>query len=533
MILDEQRAVSAFLTDPARLGLPPGTRVAEIDTHMSRVFLAGDRVYKLKRAVKLPYADLSTPEIRLATCEKELALNAPHAPGLYHAVRRVTRTGAGGLEFDGTGPLVDAVVEMARFDEDALLDNLARQGALSDALMADLAVAIADFHDQAPPVREISGSANLAAVLDINRAGFAASAVFSRAEADRLDSAFRAALDRHRAALDRRGAAGLVRRCHGDLHLRNICLFEGRPTLFDCIDFNDQIATVDTLYDLAFLLMDLWHRGLTRQASLVANRYFDHMGEDADFALLPFFMALRAAVRAHVTATMSEDAEATAPGQAEEARAYFDMAQALLAEPEPAVLAIGGISGTGKSTVAEALAPRIGLPPGARIVESDRTRKAMFGVAAETRLPPHAYAPDVSDRVYAVLGQRARALAEAGAPVIVDAVFDRADRRRALEAALAGWPVAGFWLTARPETLRARVEARTEARAGPRAGPRTGPRAGPSDADLAVLEAQLARDPGLVTWTRIASDGPLPAVLAAILRPRDGGAPGPGQAACA
>ncbi|TIV74097.1 MAG: aminoglycoside phosphotransferase, partial [Mesorhizobium sp.] len=205
---------------------------------------------------------------------------------------------------------------------------------------------------------------------------------------------------RHAGLLDRREAAGRVRRCHGDLHLRNICVFDGEPRLFDCIEFNDQIATVDVLYDLAFLLMDLWHRGFPQFANLVMNRYLDDADDEDGFVLLPFLMAVRAAVRAHVTATQVEESSQDSTKLIAEARSYFHLAQTLLAETPPRLVAIGGLSGSGKTTVAEALAAQIGAPPGARIVESDRIRKAMHGVAAETRLPAKAYRPGVSERVY-------------------------------------------------------------------------------------------------------------------------------------
>ncbi len=502
MICEDQTATIAFLSDPATYGQDRPVR--RIETHISEIFLTRDRAFKLKRAVRLPYADFSTPRIRLAACEKELALNAPNAPGLYLGVRRITRAGRGGLEFDGAGPLVDAVVEMARFDDDALLSRMAERGELTPGMVIELARVAATCHAAAPVVHKGSGAANIAGVLDINRAGFATSTVFSEAEVAALDAACRAALARHAEMLDARESAGKVRRCHGDLHLGNICLFHGRPTPFDCIDFNDQIATVDVLYDLAFLLMDLWFRGLTELANLAANRYCDETGEDEGFALLPFLMAVRAAVRAHVTATQAEDPAADRDRLAATARRYFDLAAALL-RPRPArAVVIGGLSGTGKTTLAEALAAHVGAPPGARIVESDRTRKAMFGVSGETRLPPDAYAPGVSARVYARLGERAQALLRAGASVIVDAVFDRPDRRDAIEAAIAetGSACSAFWLVADADALRARVAAR---------------RGGPSDATVDVLETQLRRDTGPVRWTMIATDRPLDQTLRDIL----------------
>jgi aminoglycoside phosphotransferase family enzyme/predicted kinase len=503
VIVEDQAEVRAFLADPANLGRPGPVEV--IGTHISLIHMAGDRAWKLKRAVRLSYADFSTPELRLACCERELARNRLTAPDHYLAVRRITRTPAGGLTFDGAGPLVDAVVEMLRFDQGALLDALAARGALDRGLITALAVEIAAFHARAPVVPDPPGSAHVAAVLDVNEAALAETCVFPAAAVRSFNAAFRAGLDRHRVLLDARGRAGRVRLCHGDLHLRNIFLDRGRPVLFDCIEFNDAIATVDVLYDLAFLLMDLRQRGLDGFANLVLNRYLDATGDEDGLPLIPFFMALRAAVRAHVTATRIDTGGDPDGRLTAEAQAYFAMARQLLAPAPSVVVAIGGLCGSGKSTVAETLAPRIGGGAGARILSSDRLRKALFGVAPETRLPPEAYGPEVALKVYLAITARTGALASAGVTVVADAVFARPDERQAVEAAAqsAGVPFRGVWLELAPEALRARVAAR---------------RGGPSDADVAVLERQFGYDLGPMGWNRIDAEGHPETVAAAILR---------------
>ncbi|WP_415391698.1 AAA family ATPase [Paracoccus sp. SJTW-4] len=497
--MDDQADVIAFLSDPATHG---GASVDVIETHISRIFLAGDRAWKMKRAVRLPYADFSTPALRLAACGAELDLNRRTAPALYLRVRRLTRT-AEGIAFDGTGELVDAVVEMARFDQDCLFDRMAAAGQLTPALIEALARNIANFHASAP-VLHLGGADNMAWVLGINEAGFAGSRVFSATEQTALNTAFRAALDRHAPALDRRADAGMVRRCHGDLHLRNICLIDGRPLLFDCIEFNEQLAGIDVAYDLAFLLMDLWHRGLAGLANLAANRWCDATGDEDGFALLPFFMAVRAAVRAHVIATQAETAGAGRDRLAAEARGYFDLAQALLAQAPARLVALGGLSGSGKTTVAEALAPHLSPPPGARLLESDRLRKAMHGVAAETRLPAAAYAPEVSAQVYAQMAGRSTAMLAQGAPVVANGVHDREPDRAAIEQAAraAGAAFLGVWLDADPALLRQRVAAR---------------RGGVSDATLAVLESQLQRTAEITGWHRIDAGQPTARIVQQIL----------------
>lgn len=503
MMTDDQSGTITFLADPATHGLTDGVDVME--THISVIVLAGDRAYKLKKALKLPYVDFSTAAIREEACRKEVSLNGETAPGLYLGVRRITRASDGVLEFDGDGPLVDSVVEMTRFEQEQLFDRMAVADKLTPELMTATARMIAVYHSKAPVVSAGGGAENIGAVLDINDAGFATSQVFDPAAVGSLSEAFRSKLRRHAPLLDRRAVAGRVRRCHGDLHLRNICLLDGRPCLFDCIEFNAQIATVDVLYDLAFLLMDLWHRGFPDLANLVMNRYLDETDDEDGFCLLPFFMAIRAQVRAHVTATQAEEAGQDRSRLAEEAKSYFDLAHALLEDKPACLIAIGGLSGSGKTTVAERLASEIGAPPGARIIESDRVRKALHGVSAETRLPAAAYNPDVSKAVYREMARRAELILAEGGSVVADAVFDNPANRHLIEAAAtnADADFRGIWLDADPALLLQRVRNRV---------------GGPSDADLDVLAGQLARKPTDITWRHVDASMPLEEIVTAIAR---------------
>lgn len=492
MFADDQAAIIAFLTEPGTYDVASDD-IRKIETHISIIVLVGDRAFKLKRAVRLPYADFSTAERRLAACRQEVELNRRTAPMLYRAVRRITREDDGRLAFEGLGALVDAVVEMTRFDEDTLFDRMAARDALTPPLLTELARVIARFHNLAATDHTRGGFANMASVLDINDRAFAMTHLFAPKTVAAFNTACRAALDRHAPLLDARERAGKVRHCHGDLHLRNICLVAGAPTLFDCIEFDKAMATVDILYDLAFLIMDLWHRGLRRAANIVLNRYLDEQDESDGLRLVPFFMAVRAAVRAHVTATQADDAKGARGQQlAREAQAYFDLALDLLASVTPRLVAIGGLSGSGKSTIAAAIADRIGPPPGARILASDRIRKRLHGVSAETRLRSGAYRPEVSENVYGLLADGARTIAGNGHAVIADAVFDRpTDRARiAQSAADARVPFTGLWLEAPPEALLERVGAR---------------RSDASDATADVVHAQLRSDHGAVEWLRIST----------------------------
>lgn len=491
---DDQAEVIDFLVGQ---GGRTGTALPPIETHISKVVLSDALAWKLKRAVRLPYLDFSTPEKRLAACERELELNRRTAPTIYRATRHITRTTDGGLAFDGAGTLVDAVVEMNRFDEATLFDNLARQGRLTPPLLTELARAIARFHAGAAVDRSGAGLANIAGVLAVNHRSLVEADLFKAEDVSAWEAGAQEFLHSFGARLDARAQAGKIRRCHGDLHLRNICLVDGVPTLFDCIEFDDALATVDVLYDLAFLLMDLWHRDLKAGANLVLNRYLDVADESDGVRLLPFFMSLRAIIRAHVLASQAHGRPAAASAPLiEAARGYFQLAAALCKPVRPRLIAVGGLSGTGKSSLAAVLAAEIGAPPGARVLSSDRIRKHLHGVTAETRLPPDAYRPAVSASVYAQAAREAERLLDDGVAVVMEAVFDRVeDRVRVGELARrAGVAMTGLWLEAPEQVLVNRIEAR---------------RGDASDANVAVVHAQLARAPKDVTWHRLDAARPL------------------------
>lgn len=497
-----QEAVIAFLSDPASYGaLAAGAdRVERIETHGAIVFLVGRLAFKMKKAVRFGYMDFSSLEKRHAACLAELRLNRRTAPMLYRGLAAVTRAANGRLALDGGGEPIEWLVAMNRFDQEARCDRLAASGRLDDALIDALAEAVAAFHAGAERHGEAGGAAECARVIRSNAAEMErhAPALFAPAAVARLREAGLAALARQRDLIETRRQAGFVRHCHGDLHLCNICLIEGRPVLFDGIEFDDRLARIDILYDLAFLLMDLCERGLQPAANRVLNFYLVRLpwqeGEDctAALALLPLFLSMRAAVRAHVSAAM---------GLEEPARRYFAAAERFLMPPPPCLIAVGGLSGSGKTTLARALAPRRGPAPGALVLRSDELRKALFGLAPQTRLAPEAYGSEVTRRVYAAMRERARHALVAGHAVILDAVFAR-EEERAAAAALArdcGVPFAGIWLEAPPERMARRLTMR---------------QGDASDADADVLAAQLGYDLGALSWHRLDAAASAAVVLA-------------------
>jgi aminoglycoside phosphotransferase family enzyme/predicted kinase len=503
-MVDDQQDVIDFLSEPSSYA-PAIERVDIIETHVSLVFLAGDGAYKLKRAVKYPYLDFSTPEHRRRACEAELALNRRTAPSLYLEVRALVRMPDGRIGFASNGSAIDWLVVMRRFEQSSLFDALAQTGGLSLHLMNELAGHIADFHAIAERRFDYGGAAALTDIAETNHrclvtarhVGFAPECI------DEIRASSLQRLAAVGGLLDRRRAAGKVRRCHGDLHLRNICLLDRKPTLFDCLEFSDALASIDVLYDLAFLLMDLEHRGLTDFSNLVLNRYLDLTDEDDGLPAMPLFLSLRAAIRAHVTATAMDRAAHTESKleMAAEARRYLDLAARLLRPRPGCLVAVGGLSGSGKSTLAAALAREIG----ARVLRSDVIRKRLFGVAPETRLPACAYVAEVSHRVYEALREKAAAALAAGYSVILDAVSLKPEERQSFAAVAkaAAVPFTGFWLAAPVPTMERRLRAR---------------RLDASDASPEVLTQQLGQDAGPIDWVIIdAGTGP-EACLAAALR---------------
>jgi aminoglycoside phosphotransferase family enzyme/predicted kinase len=497
---DDQQEVFAFLAEPANHG---GNKVERIDTHAASVFLGGDRALKVKRAVRFPFLDYSTLEKRRQACQAELVVNTPYAPEIYRGVVPITREANRKIAIGGSGPAIEWAVEMRRFDEKRTLDHLG--GEIDEALADALGRAVAAAHAKAPAVDAQAWIAAIGTYIDEHVEAFGQHPdIFPAVDADALARASRTTYARILPLLRERGRSGFVRRIHGDLHLGNIVLIGGKPVLFDAIEFSELIASGDVFYDLAFLLMDLLERGLAKAANVVLNRYLAERRPVEDFdalAALPLFLSLRAAIRAKVTAARMERAPAAEhPAIAQAAHAYFVFALRAIAPPAPQFVAVGGLSGTGKSKLARDLAPEIEPMPGAVVVRSDVERKVLFGVSETEKLPAEAYASEITARVYAALADKARRVFVAGHSVIVDAVFAEPRERAAIAAAAksAHCALRGLFLTADLATRLRRVGTRT---------------ADASDADQNVAKAQERFDLGPLEWTPVDASGPPEATL--------------------
>ncbi len=466
-----QAEVAAFL---ARLA---GS--APIETHISAIFRGPDTVWKLKKAVALGFLDFSGLESRQHFLERELTLNAPFVPGLYRDVVAVTQ-GPGGLALGGEGPALDWVLRMAPVPEGDFLDAVADSGRMHGRLLTELADAVAAMHaaqpltpmpDPAGRMRRVAeGNARAAMAAGLPAAGVAA-----------WHGALTVALDAAAHLLEAR--AYLTRRAHGDLHLGNLLLWNGQPAPFDALEFDEELATIDPGYDLAFLLMDIDRRVSRVAANQVMNRYVARTGDAGLVGALPVFLSLRALVRAHVEAARGRDGGA-----------LLAAATAYLQPGRPIVVAVGGLMGTGKSTLARAIAPGLGAAPGALVLSSDTVRKRLFGVAPEQKLPPAAYTAEADAEVAATLLGSVRAAAAGGQAVIADATFRDPAARDGIRrsARQAGAAFLGVWLDAPLPVLEARVAAR---------------RNDASDADLAVLRRAAARAVAPPDWLLVdASD---------------------------
>lgn len=490
------------MEEPATYG-QGSQEITSIRTHAAIIFLVGDDAYKIKQPVKYPYLDFSTLEKRYEICKQELALNKPNAPAIYKGLLPITREADGHLQLNGSGTPVEWAVHMARFNDDDILDHIAKDGNFTKLIATSLAREIAGFHEMLPPNEIEDGAERMLTIIRQIETVFQATAAhLPKGLPEEFIKLACENLEQNRQPLDERARAGLIRHCHGDLHLQNIVMMDGKPTLFDALEFDPELATIDVLYDLAFLLMDLNHHNLKHHACTLFSRYILEawpLAQTHGFKIMPLFMAIRAAIRAMVAAEAAELNSEMKAAKQEEAASYLQQAIGFFTPTAPRLYAVGGLSGSGKSTLAHALSPLLEGPVGAIRLRSDVTRKLIFNLEEFAPSPDWVYTPENIQRVYDELYEKATAILKEGQSVMLDAVFSRPHERAAVRdlAAKLNLPFSALWLEATPETLKQRVRSRIE---------------DASDADEAVVTKQLKRTSAGVHceqegWVRLDANG--------------------------
>lgn len=459
----------------------PVAHVERIDTHISTVLLAGDHAYKLKKPVAFDFVDFSTLERRRQCCLDEVRLNQRTAPQIYVDVVPIAGPRAAPRIGAASEP-VEYAVRMRRFAEELLLDRLARSGRLTAAHIDRLAAAIARFHRDAEPVPGAGAPAQVGRWAEDNFR-FMRDRVQSAADRARLDalaSWSSTELRAQSARIAARSGAGFVRDCHGDLHLANIVALDGEPVLFDAIEFNPGLRHIDVVNDVAFTFMDLLDHDLPAFAWRLVGAYVEHTGDVDGLALLRFYAVYRALVRAKIALIRQQQPRVARHLRLHQHRSfehYLALAERLCA-PGPRVLVVmSGLSGSGKSTIAQWLAEALG---GIRL-RSDVERKRLFGLAPDARSDGSIYGAAATRATYERLAGLARMVIAAGLPVVVDAAFLKRDERATFRALAAELGARHRLLVceAPPDVLRARVAARAAQGSDP------------SEAGLEVLRRQF------------------------------------------
>lgn len=510
MLIDDQSKAVQALSRPEAYGLK-GKKVEVRESNISTVFLAGDKAYKLKRGVKYPYVDYSTLEKRRDACEKELLICRGTAPGLCVGVETVVLDKGGKIKIgsqatDKNAEIIDYLLVMNRFDEADLFENLAEAVRLDRFEMMDLAEKMVELHKNAEVFKHRGGAAMIRGRILENDELMRCFVpeIFDPDDIDALKADALEALEKYAPLLDERKAEGKVRWCHGDVHFHNIVMLNGKPALFDPVEFNDELTHIDILYDLAFLLMDMEIRGLRRLSSILFNHYMAYSADWEGVPALPLFLSCRAAVNAYVYAQRSSETKDKELSErlAKQAYEYLVTARRFLNPPLPVLVACGGLSGSGKSRIGRELAPFIGSPPGAVILRDDVLRKNMLGVDPDDSLGEEAYTPENEAKVFELLCTECRRVLATGQSVVADALFHDENQRKAIEALAeqAGVEFRGFWVDAPLEIRKERVASRKR---------------NPSDVKTAaVLEKQLDIDVGNITWDKVDTSGDRLATLA-------------------
>ncbi len=464
----------------------PVRDVRHLATHISDVFLTGPFAYKIKKPVDLKFLDFSTLEKRRYYCEQEVILNRRLAPDIYLGVVPITRDGET-YHVEGEGDVVEYAVKMVQFGQEGLLDAMAERGEVRRAHILDLAEQVARFHQSAERADafgtpEVVGENVLR---NFEQTAKYQGVVVSPERFSRLKETSEDFLKRKAALFHRRIKSGSIRVCHGDLHLQNICLDRGRLIIFDCIEFNDALNHIDVINEVAFLLMDLDHRGYPGLGHRFLNAYLEKTQDYEGLAILDFYLIYRACVRAKVACFLLEDPDITEEEKKaakERASAYFELAESYLTDHRPGLILMAGVSGSGKSTVASDLAEGLG----GVMIRSDAVRKSLAELSGDVRAPAEyrrgIYTPEMTERTYRGLLERATAVIASGRWAILDATYAQRQHRLSARswAEKRGVPFGILYCTAPLSVLETRLSQRVAAGKDV------------SDADAEIMRRQLS-----------------------------------------
>ena len=420
----------------------PACHVSLIETHISWVFLLERDVFKVKKPVDLGFLNFRSLEQRRNACEEEVRLNARLAHGVYRGVVPLTRHLDGRCVVGGSGAVVDWAVHMVRLSDDDRADRLLARGDLPAEAVDRIAIRIAEFHRTARVDAKcaqfgcpLAIEANIAE--NFAQTAGALSRYLSAAEAAEIVHWQTAFVRGQRARLELRLERGRVCEGHGDLRLEHVYLAPGRAIdVLDCIEFSDRFRYGDVCADIGFLSMDLAAHGRVDLAEHLLASYAREADDFDLYSVVDFYESYRAFVRGKVASILASDGDVdpTTRQRAEaEARRYFMLALSS-ARPsvlQPALVVVGGVIASGKSSVARSLASEMSAP----VVDADRTRKGLLGVdplrPIEEAAWAGAYDPAFTDRVYDKLFRRASVVLSSGRPVVLDASFRSASHRRA------------------------------------------------------------------------------------------------------
>ncbi|MFI4954730.1 MAG: AAA family ATPase [Gammaproteobacteria bacterium] len=434
------------LKHPEAYSHPVGN-IRLLETHISWIFLTGTYAYKIKKPVNFGFVDYSTLDKRHYFCEQEIKLNQALTQNIYLQVLPITKTSSG-YEINGKGEVVEYALQMTEFSQGQLLNHILRQHQLTTNIVEDIAVQLANFHlhaEHAAPETPYGKPETVLQPVDENFVQarellhkFNIANTTYLAPLDQLENQSSTEYQRIKPILQKRKQEGFIRSCHGDIHLGNITLIDGKPVIFDCIEFNEYFRWTDVMGDVGFLLMDFYDHQRADLGIHFLNTYLAYTGDYASLAVLPFYFAYRAMVRSKIQlfSINDQDDDTKRLAYYQKYLSYVHLAQHYLTQHTPAIIIMHGVSGSGKSTIANSLAEQLN----AIIIRSDVERKRLFNLqpheSSHAKLNESIYQPEASTKTYQRLKELAELITHARYPVIVDATFlKHAERQLLIELA--------------------------------------------------------------------------------------------------